>query len=91
MIDFFKYGVRSPVYRRPSEYGLDYEDVFFTSTDGVAIEGWFIPGKSNKVVICNHFMPGNRYGYADHLPEFGNFGGFEVIFKTYNDLLQRLK
>lgn len=81
MVDFFHYGVRSPVYRRPDEVGLDYEDVFFQSLDGVPLEGWFIPKKGSlKLIICNHFMPGNRYGYAGHLPGYGNFGGFEVNF-----------
>jgi alpha-beta hydrolase superfamily lysophospholipase len=73
---------RSPVLRRPDEYGMDYEDVSFTSTDGVALEGWYIPAisKSNKVVICNHFSPGNRYGYAGHLKGWKQAGGFEVNF-----------
>jgi uncharacterized protein len=25
-------------------------------------------------------LPGNRYGYPGHLPEFGGLGGFEVNF-----------
>ena len=73
---------RSPVLRRPDEYGMSFEDISFTSTDGVALEGWYIPAKSksNKVVICNHFSPGNRYGFAGHLKGWRNAGGFEVNF-----------
>lgn len=73
---------RSPVLKRPDEFGLDYEDIFFPAIDGVTIEGWYIPAKtkSNKVVICNHFSPGNRYGYPGHLRGYRNFGGFEVNF-----------
>lgn len=61
---------------------MEYEDVFFPALDGVNLEGWFIPAKgSNKVVICNHFMPGNRYGFAGHLPQYAEgFGGFEMNF-----------
>lgn len=55
-------GRRAPVYRRPDEVGLVYEDVTFPSMDGVPLEGWFIPGGSDKLVIHNHFLPGNRYG-----------------------------
>lgn len=80
LVEFFNKGLRSPVFRRPDEVGLAYEDVFFPSQDGVPLEGWFIPAKSNKIIICNHFMPGNRYGYAGHLEGFQNFGGFEVNF-----------
>lgn len=64
---FFAKSYRSPVFRRPDEYGLEYEDVFFPSMDGVGLEGWFIPADSDKLAICNHFMPGNRYGYPGHL------------------------
>jgi pimeloyl-ACP methyl ester carboxylesterase len=73
---------RSPVLRRPDEYDLAYEDVSFPSLDGVALEGWYIPAKqeSNKIVVCNHFSPGNRYGYAGHIRPWRNAGGFEVNF-----------
>ena len=73
---------RSPILRRPDEFGLDYEDVYFQSRDGIALEGWYIPAKekSNKIVICNHFSPGNRYGYAGHIKPWKGAGGFEVNF-----------
>lgn len=73
-------GRRAPVLRRPDEVGLEYENVTFPSMDGVPLEGWFIPADSDKLVIHNHFLPGNRYGYPGHLPEFGGLGGFEVSF-----------
>jgi pimeloyl-ACP methyl ester carboxylesterase len=72
--------MRTPVYRRPDEYGLDYEDVFFNAIDGTRLEGWFIPADSERLIICNHFGPGNRYGLAGHLEEFSFRGGFEVNF-----------
>ena len=73
-------GRRAPVLRRPDEVSLDYEDVVFPSLDGVPLEGWFIPADSDRLIIHNHFLPGNRYGYPGHLPEFGGLGGFEVNF-----------
>jgi len=73
---------RSPILRRPDEYGMAYEDISFPSTDGINLEGWYMPATSpsNKIVICNHFSPGNRYGYAGHLPGRRQAGGFEVNF-----------
>ena len=73
---------RTPVLRRPDEYGMAYEDVYFPAADGVNLEGWYIPAKvaSDKIVICNHFSPGNRYGYAGHIKPWKNAGGFEVNF-----------
>jgi len=71
---------RAPVLRRHGEVGLEYEEVFFSSMDGIPLEGWFIPADSDKLIVHNHFLPGNRYGYPGHLPEFGGLGGFEVNF-----------
>lgn len=73
-------GRRAPVLRRPEEVGLEYEDVFFPSLDGIPLEGWFIPADSDRLIIGNHFLTGNRYGYPGHLPGFGDMGGFEVNF-----------
>jgi len=70
---------RSPVLKRPSDYGVDYEDVFFPAMDGTVLEGWLIPGDSNRVVICNHFIGATRSGYPGHLPQFPQCD-FEVEF-----------
>jgi uncharacterized protein len=80
LAEFFARSQRAPVFRRPDEYGMAYEDVFFPSLDGIGLEGWFIPADSDRLVICNHFMPGNRYGYPGHLEPWTGFGGFEVNF-----------
>lgn len=80
MVELWAHGKRTPVYRRPDEVGLNYEDVYFPSLDGVNLEGWFIPADSERLIIHNHFLPGNRYGYAGHLEGLGDFGGFEVNF-----------
>jgi uncharacterized protein len=80
MADLMAHSTRSPILRWPNEYGMDYEEIFFPALDGVTIEGWFIPGKSDRLLIFNHPMPCNRYGYPGHLEAFANFGGFEVNF-----------
>ncbi|CAN6648623.1 hypothetical protein TRVA0_023S00892 [Trichomonascus vanleenenianus] len=77
----FASSLRSPILKKPSDMGMEYEDVWFPSQDGVILEGWFIPAKgSNKLIIANHPLPCNRYGYPGHIPGYGQFGGFEVNF-----------
>src|ERR1700757_5287465 len=72
----FKTGLRTPVLRRPSDYGMDYEDRFFPSLDGVSLEAWFIPADSDRLLIVNHPMTCNRYGFPRHLPPWNAmFGG----------------
>lgn len=80
MADLMAHSTRTPILRWPSEYGLDFEEVFFPALDGVPIEGWFIPADSDKLLIFNHPMPCNRYGYPGHLSPWQDFGGFEVNF-----------
>ena len=77
----FRNGARTPVLRRPDEVGLRYEDVFFPAADGVSLDAWFIPADSDKLLIVNHPMTCNRYGFPGHLPPWNTmFGGFEVNF-----------
>jgi pimeloyl-ACP methyl ester carboxylesterase len=77
----FKTGLRTPVLRKPSDYGMDFEEAWFSSMDGVPLEAWFIPANSDRLLIINHPMTCNRYGFPGHLPEYkGYFGGFEVNF-----------
>ena len=72
---------RTPILKRPDDYGMEYEDVFFPAMDGTAIEGWFIPGASDNVIIFNHFKGANRYGFPGHLEPWSIGGpGFEVNF-----------
>ncbi len=71
---------RTPILRTPDEYGMEYEEISFEAPDGITLKGWFIPADSKKLIICNHFSPGNRYGYPGHLEEWNNAGGFEVNF-----------
>lgn len=77
----FKSGIRTPVLERPDDHGMRYEDVTFPSMDGVPLEAWYIPADSDKLLIVNHPMTCNRYGFPGHLePWNGMFGGFEVNF-----------
>ena len=66
MADLFAKSARTPILRHPDQYGMVYEEVFFPSMDGVTLEGWFMPADSDRLVICNHCMPANRYGYRGH-------------------------
>ncbi len=81
----FGHPIRSPILRWPEEYGLAYEEVVFPSMDGIPLEAWFFPADSDKLVIANHPLWFNRYGFPAHLEpwkQIGAAGGndFEVNF-----------
>ena len=86
MANFFEKVERNPVTRIPKEVGLDYEDVSFKSLDGVNLKGWYIPSEnSDKLVIFNHFMIGNRAG-AKPNEDWGNVTvDFMPIYKHLVD------
>ena len=83
---------RKPVHKTPEDHGVsDYEDVFFTSADGVPLEGWWIksPG-SNRLIIANHPMPMSRSGFTGHWgPPWSNVDDIEIDFvKAYAHLVR---
>ena len=56
---------QSPVFETPEQYGLNYQDVTFTTLDGVELSGWLIEGGSEKVIIQSHFgVQCSRAGYT---------------------------
>lgn len=78
--------MRSPLLKTPADHGLSFENVTFPSQDGVPLEAWFIPAQgSRKLIIVNHPMSFNRYGFPSHLEPWrsmGAIGGndFEVDY-----------
>lgn len=77
---------RAPILHCPHEEGLEYEDVFFPSEDGIPPEGWFIPRSgSDEMIIANHPRWFNRAGLPSHLEPWKSLGrsadnDFEVNF-----------
>jgi uncharacterized protein len=58
---------RQPLWRKPSDVGLQAEDVVFASDDGVTLRGWFIhrvedDGTPAPAIIFVHGWPWNRVG-----------------------------
>ncbi|MEM6464580.1 MAG: alpha/beta hydrolase [Pseudomonadota bacterium] len=64
---------RTPVHKTPGDHGIEtWEDVYFPSDDGTALEGWYVPsvgGESDKIIIMNHPMPMSRSGFTGHYGE----------------------
>jgi len=49
--------------RSPADYGLSYEPISFSSTDGIPLKGWWIPGDNNAVIFVIHGYGANRAGW----------------------------
>jgi uncharacterized protein len=81
------------LYRDPSAIGLAFEDVYFPSTDGITLHGWFLPaqGPAQGTVLFLHgnaenisthianvsWMPAR--GYNVFLPDYRGYGKSEGV------------
>lgn len=61
---YLRYFERSNIYfptriieAAPAHCGLEYEDIFFKTEDGVELNGWFVPAKETKATLI--FCHGN--------------------------------
>jgi pimeloyl-ACP methyl ester carboxylesterase len=78
---FNSVGMRVPIVRKPSDYDMSFEELTIPSYDNVPLKAWYIPySNSNKLIICNHPAPMNRYGFPGHMDEYSSISNFEVNF-----------
>ena len=75
------------VYRTPSQYNFEYEDVLFQSKDGTKLHGWFVPAVGTPAGTVIHFH-GNaqnitaHFGFVEWLPAHG-FNLFTFDYRGY--------
>jgi fermentation-respiration switch protein FrsA (DUF1100 family) len=56
---------REPIDRTPADFGLEYEDVSVTTSDGLKLVGWYIPSKNGAVIMAQHGYKGDRRGLLE--------------------------
>ncbi|WP_303722514.1 alpha/beta hydrolase [Malonomonas rubra] len=65
----------------PTTMRLEFEDVFFTSEDGIKLHGWYLPGEAGKpVVVFCHGNAGNISHRVDILRLLRQLGLTSFIF-----------
>ncbi len=84
---------RQETLKTPADYGLEYENIAFESTDQIPLKGWWIPGEGDAVVFVIHGYGANKAGwqgrningeeeYIDWLASAGalNEAGFNLVY-----------
>ncbi len=71
------------IHRTPEDLGLQYEDVFFTTSDGVRLHGWFIPSDGDTTVVWLHGNAGNISHRVDNLLMMNHMLGVNVFIIDY--------
>lgn len=72
---------RQPVPKNPKNYGMDFENIEFNTSDGVKIRGWLIPGSLNKLIVMTH---------VGGLTKYGSTVGYKNLTKLYNKEIEFL-
>ena len=67
----------------PSEAGLAYEDVSFTTEDGISLHGWFVPGRGDVTWLWFHGNAGNISNRLGNLELLHDRLGVNVFLFDY--------
>ena len=51
---------------RPSDFGLAYRNVAFTTDDGIELSGWYLPSSNGAAVVLMHGSGSTRSRVLDH-------------------------
>lgn len=60
--------------RTPADAGLTYRDVAFASSDGVRLEGWYVPSRNGAAVALLHGAGSTRSGVLDQAAVLAGHG-----------------
>jgi fermentation-respiration switch protein FrsA (DUF1100 family) len=72
---------RSNLDATPADWGLEYETVDFSASDGVALHGWYIPREgATRVVLFLHGNAGNISHRGESVRIFHDLGLSVLIF-----------
>ena len=58
----------------PADVGMDFQDVSIATTDGVMLHGWYIAGRSSRVLLFFHGNAGNISHRLDSIAQFLELG-----------------
>ena len=58
----------------PTDAGMDFEDAYIETSDGIQLHGWFIPGRSNRVLLFFHGNAGNISHRLESIRQFHELG-----------------
>ncbi len=80
---FFPY---KTIEETPRDWGLAYEDVYFTTEDGVKLNGWWVPGKGSPVTLLwFHGNAGNISHRVDTLKDRHDRLGVNIFIFDYRE------
>ena len=83
VINQFIFFPDSTIYQDPGDFGLEFEDVYLTTSDGVRIHGWFVPGSGDTTLLWFHGNGGNISNRADNIAGLNRRLGVNILIIDY--------
>ena len=80
---YFVFFPDKEIHGTPGDLGLKYEDVFFTTSDGVRLHGWFVPSDGDTTLVWFHGNAGNISHRVDNLLMIHRMLGVNVFIFDY--------
>ncbi len=77
------YFPESIIYQDPGDLGLEFEDVYLTTSDGVRIHGWFVPGSGGPTLLWFHGNGGNISHRVDNIAGLNRRLGVGILIIDY--------
>lgn len=71
------------IHATPRDAGLDYEDVWLTTADGVRIHSWFVPSNSNVTWLWFHGNAGNLSSRVMSIESLHRRLGVNILIVSY--------
>jgi len=69
----------------PADLGLEYEDVFFHTADGVRLHGWWVPQPGAPVLVWFHGNAGNISHRLENIKLLHDLVGVQVFIFDYRE------
>ena len=83
VINHFIYFPERDIFQDPSDFGLEFEDVYLTTSDGVRIHGWFVPGSGGPTLVWFHGNGGNISHRVDNIAGLHGRLGVSILIIDY--------
>lgn len=66
-------GKNEKIERTPAEWGVEYEDIEYKTSDGLLLKGWWVAADSQRAVLLLHGNGGSRNGFHSGIFELGRW------------------
>ena len=83
VINQFIYFPERTIFQDPGDFGLEFEDVYLETSDGVRIHGWFVPGSGGTTLVWFHGNGGNISHRVDNIAGLNRRLGVSILIIDY--------